>query len=96
MPFPFKFRRDKVVVESEGWRKSVSRSFVKVGGGGSGERSSAGGVALLVCEEGEEERWGGGGGGGRGGLFGYLSNIANYPMALPYKTLLIIKLLNLN
>ena len=62
MPFPFKFRRDKVVVESEGWRKSVSRSFVKVGGGGSGERSSAGGVALLVCEEGEEERWGGGGG----------------------------------
>ena len=91
MPFPFKFRRDKVVVESEGWRKSVSRSFVKVGGGGSGERSSAGGVALLVCEEGEEERWG-----GRGGLFGYLSNIANYPMALPYKTLLIIKLLNHN
>ena len=62
MPFPFKFRRDKVVVESEGWRKSVSRSFVKVGGGGSGERSSAGGVALLVCEEGEEERWGGRGG----------------------------------
>ena len=61
MPFPFKFRRDKVVVESEGWRKSDSRSFVKVGGGGSGERSSAGGVALLVCEEGEEERWGGGG-----------------------------------
>ena len=76
MPFPFKFRRDKVVVESEGWRKSVSRSFVKVGGGGSGERSSAGG-------------W-------RCWLFGYLSNIANYAMALPYKTLLIIKLLNHN
>ena len=33
---------------------------------------------------------------GGGGLFGYLSNIANYPMALPYKTLLIIKLLNYN
>ena len=36
------------------------------------------------------------GGGGGGGLIGYLSNIANYPMALPYKTLLIIKLLNHN
>ena len=60
MPFPFKFRRDKVVVESEGWRKSVSRSFVKVGGGGSGERSSAGG--------------GGGGGGGLFGYLSNIAN----------------------
>ena len=95
MPFPFKFRRDKVVVESEGWRKSVSRSFVKVGGGGSGERSSAGGWRCWFAKK-EKKRDGGGGGGGGGGLFGYLSNIANYPMALPYKTLLIIKLLNHN
>ena len=91
MPFPFKFRRDKVVVESEGWRKSVSRSFVKVGGGGSGERSSAGGWCCWFAKK-EKKRDGGGG----GGLFGYLSNIVNYPMALPYKTLLIIKLLNHN
>ena len=92
MPFPFKFRRDKVVVESEGWRKSVSRSFVKVGGGGSGERSSAGGWRCWFAKK-EKKRDGRGGG---GVLFGYLSNIANYPMALPCKTLLIIKLLNHN
>ena len=73
MPFPFKFRRDKVVVESEGWRKSVSRSFVKVGGGGSGERSSAGGWRCWFAKK-EKKRDGG------GGLFGYLSNIANYPI----------------
>ena len=63
MPFPFKFRRDKVVVESEGWRKSVSRSFVKVGGGGSGERSSAGGWRCWFAKK-EKKRDGGGGGGG--------------------------------
>ena len=59
MPFPFKFRRDKVVVESEGWRKSVSRSFVKVGGGGSGERSSAGGWRCWFAKK-EKKRDGGG------------------------------------
>ena len=62
MPFPFKFRRDKVVVESEGWRKSVSRSFVKVGGGGSGERSSAGGGAAGLRRRRRREMGGGGGG----------------------------------
>ena len=67
MPFPFKFRRDKVVVESERWRKSVSRSFVKVGGGGSGERSSAGGWRWWFAKK-EKKRDGGGGGGGGGCL----------------------------
>ena len=61
MPFPFNFRRDKVVVESEGWRKSVSRSFVKVGGGGSGERSSVGGWRCWFAKK-EKKRDGGGGG----------------------------------
>ena len=61
-----------------------------MGGGGSGERSSAGGWRCWFAKK-EKKRDGGG-----GALFGYLSNIANYPMTLPYKTLLIIKLLNHN
>ena len=66
-----------------------------------GRRRNRLGLALKRREEREVEVLGSnrsvlGGGGGGGWLFGYLSNIANYPMALPYKTLLIIKLLNHN